>query len=59
MSYVECAGPYPVVVKFDQISATDPAYAPVPGSPLWDEPVTSVFVGFADERPGSSGCPAP
>ena len=59
VSYVECAGPYPVVVKFDQVTATDATFRPGPGSPLWDQPVTSVFVAFADERPGGGGCPAP
>ena len=58
VSWVECVGPSPVVVKFDQASATEEDYAPGPGSPLWTRPVTSVFVGFADERPGTAGCPA-
>jgi hypothetical protein len=56
VSYVECVGPYPVVVKFDQAAATDTEFAPVPASPLWDEPITSVLIAYADEPAGSAGC---
>ncbi|MFP5377772.1 MAG: hypothetical protein ACLGIO_13470 [Acidimicrobiia bacterium] len=59
VSYVECAGPAPVVVKFDQAAATEEEFAPTPGSPLWGSPVTSVLVAYADEPSVSSGCPAP
>lgn len=51
LRYVECAGPFPVVVKFDQ-----PGTAP---QVRWDEPVTSVLIAYADAEPGTAGCPAP
>lgn len=59
VSYVECAGPYPVVVKFDQAAVSEGAFTPGPGSALWARPVNSVFVAFADEPPSSSGCTEP
>jgi hypothetical protein len=48
VSYVECVGPSPIVVKFDQVAAAGP--------PRWDEPVTSILVAYADEPAGSAGC---
>lgn len=59
VSYVECVGPYPVVVKFDQLARTEDAHSPLPGSPLWDMPVTGLMIAYADEPSGSSGCPKP
>ena len=50
LRYIECAGPFPVVVKFDQ-PAADAAVR-------WDEPVTSVLIAYADAEPGTAGCPA-
>jgi hypothetical protein len=49
LRYIECVGPWPVVVKFDQDGA---------GPDLrWDEPVTSVMIGLVDADPGTEGCP--
>jgi hypothetical protein len=56
--YGECVGPYPVVIKFDQATTSDVRFAPTPASPLWDEPVTSVLIAYADEPAGSAGCGA-
>jgi hypothetical protein len=56
VSYVDCVGPFPAVVKFDQVAATDAQFAPSAGSRLWDEPVTSVLIAYADEPAGSAGC---
>lgn len=56
VSYVECLGPYPVIIKFDQLARTGDDYMPVPGSPLWNMPVTTLLVAYADEPPGASGC---
>lgn len=50
LRYIECAGPFPVVVKFDQRAAD--------AEVRWDEPVTSVFIAYADAEPGTAGCPA-
>lgn len=50
LRYIECVGPFPVVIKFDQ----EPGGPPV----RWDEPVTSVFIAYADAEPGTDGCPA-
>lgn len=50
LRYIECAGPFPVVIKFDQ--HTTPAEA------HWNEPVTSVLIAYADAEPGTAGCPA-
>lgn len=57
VSYVECVGPFPVVIKFDQPAAGEEPFTPTARSPLWDEPVTGVLVAYADEPPGSAGCP--
>lgn len=51
LRYIECAGPFPVVIKFDQ-----PRDAP---EVRWGEPVTSVLIAYADAEPGTAGCPAP
>lgn len=59
VSYVECVGPFPVVIKFDQPAADEESFTPTARSPLWDEPVTGVLVAYADEPPGSAGCPPP
>lgn len=56
VSYVECVGPFPVVVKFDQLAASDTQFAPDAGSQLWEQPVTSVLIAYADEPAGSAGC---
>ena len=58
VSYVECVGPYPVVIKFDQAAATDTEFAPSAGSSLWVEAVASVLIAYADEPAGSAGCSA-
>lgn len=50
LRYIECVGPFPVVIKFDQDTAD--------GGIAWDEPVTSVFISYADAEPGTNGCPA-
>lgn len=51
LRYIDCAGPFPVVIKFDQDT----------GGPevQWDEPVTWVLIAYADAEPGTAGCPAP
>jgi hypothetical protein len=49
LRYIECVGPWPVVVKFDQAGAGPDV--------RWDEPITSVMIGFADADPGTEGCP--
>ncbi|HVL97934.1 MAG TPA: hypothetical protein VM324_01405 [Egibacteraceae bacterium] len=49
LRYIECVGAYPVVVKFEQ--GNDPAEV------RWDEPVTGVFLAYADAEPGTAGCP--
>jgi hypothetical protein len=54
--YDGCVGRSPIVVKFDQVAANDIDFAPVPISGLWDAPVTSVLIAYADEPPGSGGC---
>lgn len=59
ISYVACVGLYPVIVKFDQQARTQHTYAPASGSRLWDAPVTSLLVAYADEPPGSEGCSLP
>lgn len=56
VSYVKCIGPYPVIIKFDQLARTGDTYTPLPGSPLWNMPVTTLLVAYADEPPGTSGC---
>jgi hypothetical protein len=50
LRYIVCQGAFPVVVKFDQDGAAPDV--------RWDEPVTSVFVAYADAEPGTAGCPA-
>lgn len=50
LRYIECVGPFPVVVKFDQDTAEPEV--------RWDDPVTSVFISYADAEPGTDGCPA-
>jgi len=54
--YVDCVGPFPVVVKFDQDATGTERDAEVPKSPRWDERVTSMLVAYADEPPNSAGC---
>lgn len=55
VSYVECVGPLPVVVKFDQ-AARSSARSSALGTVLWDAPVTRMLIAYADEAPGSDGC---
>lgn len=50
LRYIDCAGPFPVVIKFDQDTG---------GLVQWDEPVTWVLIAYADAEPGTAGCPAP
>ena len=50
LRYIECVGPFPVVVKFDQPAADAEVH--------WDEPVTGVLIAYADAEPGTAGCPA-
>jgi hypothetical protein len=51
LRYTTCAGPFPVVVKFDQDG-------PAPGA-QWNQPISSVFIAYADADPGSHGCEGP
>lgn len=50
LRYVECVGPFPVVIKFDQQTAAPEM--------RWSEPVTRVLISYADAEPGTAGCPA-
>jgi hypothetical protein len=56
--YVACVGSAPVVIKFDQGRRTDLRSRIAPDL-QWEQPVTSLLVAYADEPPGSAGCPAP
>lgn len=58
VSYVECVGPFPVVVKFDQGGRQDEGKRRT-ASDDWEQPVTSALIAYADEPPGGAGCPAP
>lgn len=51
LRYIECAGPFPVVIKFGQHTAAPQVH--------WNEPVTRVLISHADAEPGTAGCPAP
>lgn len=56
--YVMCVGPEPVVAKFDA-AGKKPELLPVTSADPAAEVlrVTSALVAYADEPPGSSGCP--
>jgi hypothetical protein len=54
VAYTECRGPFPIVIKFGTTAAAPAGVPEAPG----DEPVTSVLIAYADDAPGTAGCPA-
>lgn len=54
VAYLDCAGGWPVVVKFDQPAPAQPTGA---RPPRWDQPVTGLLVAYAD-GPAPDACAA-